>query len=297
MTPRIVALGEILWDLLPSGAILGGAPANFAFHARALGAETTLVSRVGDDEAGQEILRRLALAGIPGDTVQIDPERPTGTVSVELSPDGQPSYIIHEKVAWDAIAADDTGLVACRQAHAVCFGTLAQRAADSHSTIQSFVAATPSTALRIFDLNLRQSFFSRELIETSLGLANALKLNDTELVELAQLFGLSGNEDAQLHTLAQRFDLQWIALTRGAEGSVLLSRDGQAEGRGPAVTVRDTIGAGDSFTAALAHGFLAGWPLEKINRLANEVAAFVCSQSGATPVLPERLLREFSRGD
>jgi len=296
MTPRIVALGEILWDLLPTGAVLGGAPANFAFHARSLGAETTLISRVGDDEAGQEILRRLGLAGIPGDTVQIDAERPTGTVSVELSADGQPSYVIHEGVAWDAIAADDTSLAACRKANAVCFGTLAQRAADSRRTIQNLVAAASTTALRIFDLNLRQSFFSKALIEASLQLANVLKLNDTELVELAKLFGLPGSEEVQMRTLAERFELRVVALTRGAEGSILLAGGELVEGRGPVVTVRDTIGAGDSFTAALAHGILAGWPLGKTNRLANEVAAFVCSQSGATPVLPEWLLQEFRTG-
>ncbi|MEQ1861640.1 MAG: carbohydrate kinase [Chthoniobacteraceae bacterium] len=272
MKPRVFALGEVLWDLLPGGPVLGGAPANFAHHARALGAETTLISRVGDDELGREILRHFA--------VQVDPQRPTGTVSVELT-DGQPRYTIHENVAWDAIEPD--GRV--READVVCFGSLAQRAAISRASIQRMVAATRPDALRVFDINLRQHFYSREVIETSLALANVLKLNDAELPVIEEMFALR-----DIEAIAARFDLRAVALTRGSEGCVLWSDGARAEHAGVATTVRDTIGAGDSFTAALTLGLLAGRPLDRVLDHASRIAAYVCSQSGATPPLPPELL-------
>lgn len=284
MTPRVFALGEVLWDLLPSGAVLGGAPANFACHARALGAETTLVSRVGEDELGSEILRRLEAKELPVPFIQVDAQRPTGTVSVELAADGQPHYIIHEGVAWDAVEATDAALAAVQRADAVCFGSLAQRAPVSRAAIQQMVAASPAGALRVFDINLRQSFYSRELIEQSLTLANVLKLNDAELPVLEEMFSLCGIE-----ALALRFGLRAVALTRGGSGSVLWADGVRSEHPGVATMVKDTIGAGDSFTAAVVLGLLAGRPLDAINQLANEVAAFVCSQSGATPQLPDSL--------
>jgi fructokinase len=284
--PRILALGEVLWDLLPTGPILGGAPANFACHARALGAQTTLLSRVGEDDLGREILRQLDAKGLPITAVQIDPQRPTGTVSVELSADGQPCYIIHEDVAWDAIEATDSALATAREADAVCFGSLAQRAAISRESIHRLATATKPEALRVFDINLRQSFYSPELIESSLGLANVLKLNDAELPVLAEMFAIAANVEA----LAVRFDLRAVALTRGGTGSVLWADGVRSEHPGVATTVRDTIGAGDSFTAALALGLLVGHPLDRINDHANRVAAYVCSQSGATPPLPPELL-------
>lgn len=273
--PRVFSLGEVLWDLLPSGPVLGGAPANFACHARALGAETTLVSRVGDDESGREILARL-----PHDAIQVDPKRPTGTVSVTLEA-GQPHYTIHENVAWDAIEPDTH----VREADAVCFGSLAQRSSISRVSIQQMVAATRPDALRVFDINLRQSFYSREVIETSLALANVLKLNDAELPVIEEMFALRGIE-----TIAVRFDLRAVALTRGAAGSALWADGARVEHPGVPATVRDTIGAGDSFTAALTLGLLAGRPLDRILDHANRVAAYVCSQSGATPPLPPELI-------
>lgn len=277
---RVVALGEVLWDLLPTGVVLGGAPANFACHARALGAETTLISRVGNDELGHEVLRQLAAKGLPTAAVQIDPRRPTGTVSVELE-GGQPLYTIHENVAWDAIEPDERAW----EADAVCFGTLAQRSPISHASIQRMVKGTRSDALRVFDINLRQSFFSLEVIASSLALANVLKLNDAELPVLEQMFSVRGIE-----ALGARFELRAVALTRGAEGSVLWADGARVEHAGVPTTVRDTIGAGDSFTAALTLGLLANRPLDRIIDHGSRVAAYVCSQAGATPPLPSAVL-------
>ena len=289
MSCKILAAGEILWDLLPSGKQLGGAPANFAYHAHALGADARAVSRVGNDPAGREILNRLRALGLSTDGVGVDSEAPTGTVSVELAADGQPRFTIHENVAWDRMAADDASLAFAAQADAVCFGSLAQRSEPSRSNIRKLVAATPATALRVFDINLRQHFYSREIVEDSLRLANALKLNDSELPVLAAIFGLGGGVREQLAALAQRFALRAVALTRGAHGSLLLASGAWSEHPGLAVKVADSVGAGDAFTAAMTLGLLAGRPLDDINRHANEVAAYVCSQPGATPALPPSL--------
>jgi fructokinase len=283
---RILAAGEILWDLLPSGRLLGGAPANFGYHAHALGAETRVVSRVGDDLLGREILDRLRASGLSTDGISVDAGAPTGTVSVELAADGQPRFIIHENVAWDRITADEASRAFAARADVVCFGSLAQRREPSRSSIRTLVAATPAAALRVFDINLRQQFYSSEVVESSLRLANVLKLNDQELPVLAAMFGLRGGVREQVAELAGRFDLQAVALTRGGHGSLLLAAGTWSDHPGLVVKVADTIGAGDAFTAALALGLLAGRPLDDINRHANEVAAYVCSQPGAMPAMP-----------
>lgn len=285
---QILGIGEILWDMLPTGAQLGGAPANFVCHAHALGAAARLVSRVGDDGNGREILQRLAAQGQSTALIGCDRARPTGTVSVTLSGEGQPHYTIHEGVAWDAIEVEAQATTAAAGADAVCFGSLAQRAPASRAAVQTLVAASAPDALRVFDINLRQAFFSREVIESSLALANVLKLNDAELPVLAEMCALHGDVRAQLAALAQHFALRVIALTCGAHGSLLLADGAWSEHPGVPVKVRDTIGAGDAFTAALVLGLLAGWPLDALHHRANEVAAFVCSATGPTPALPER---------
>lgn len=289
MSFKALAVGEILWDLLPSGKQLGGAPANFAYHAHALGAEARVVSRVGNDALGREILDRLRALSLPTGGVGVDAGAPTGTVSVELASDGQPRFTIHENVAWDRIVADKTSLAFAAQADVVCFGSLAQRSEPSRSSVREMIAATPAAALRVFDINLRQHFYSRDVVEESLRLANVLKLNDAELPVLAAMFGLGGGVRDQLMTLAQRFALRTVALTRGAHGSLLLAGGAWSEHSGLTVKVVDSVGAGDAFTAALALGLLSGRQLDDINRHANEVAAHVCSQPGATPVLPPSL--------
>jgi len=291
---EILAVGEILWDLLPAGKQLGGAPANFAYHAHALGARVHLVSRVGDDPPGLEILDRLHALGVATDCVAADAAAPTGTVSVELSADGQPQFTIHEDVAWDRIQTDEGLLELAARAQAVCFGSLAQRREPSRTSIRRLVAATPVGAVRVFDINIRQQFFSQEVIETSLRLANVLKLNDQELVLLEGMFGLRGDAREQLAVLARCFGLDAVALTRGVGGSLLMSNGVWSEHPGLPAEVADTVGAGDAFTAAMTLGLLAGWPLNRINRHANEIASYVCSQSGATPTLPGELRRSFA---
>jgi fructokinase len=291
MKPKILSLGEVLWDLMPSGPVLGGAPANFAIHARALGADAALVSRIGNDALGHNILRHFTETGFPTGLIAVDPTAKTGMVEVRLGGDGQPVYVIHEDVAWDRIATDASAMEAAAQADAVCFGSLAQRSKASREAIRALVQATPKDALRVFDINLRQDYYSAELLETSLELANVLKLNDTELPVLAEQFSLTGDTRAQLAKLAERFKLHAVVYTRGGSGSLLLVEGVFDEHTGIATQVRDTVGAGDSFTAATVMGLLKGWPLHEINQTANEVAAFVCSQSGATPTLP-KILRE-----
>ena len=284
---KALGVGEILWDLLPSGKQLGGAPANFAYHAYALGAEVRVVSRVGNDPLGHEILARLRGLGLPTDGVGVDDSAPTGTVSVAVQADGQPRFTIHENVAWDRIGVDAASLEFAAHADALCFGSLAQRCAASRAAIRQVIARTPAVALRVFDINLRQQFYSRELIESSLALANALKLNETELPVLATMFNLDGDTRAQLATLAKRFALRAIAFTRGANGSLLLADGVWSEHAGLRAKVVDAVGAGDAFTAAWTLGLLARQPLDEINQRANQLAAYVCTQPGATPVYPE----------
>lgn len=289
MSYSVVGIGEVLWDLLPAAAQLGGAPANFAWHAHALGAKARIVSRVGKDERGEEIRRRLCQMGLADEFVQTDFVHATGTVSVEVAGNGVPEYVIHEGVAWDHIAATTAALDLVRAADVVCFGSLAQRTFVSRASIQQLVSVARSDAWRIFDINLRQSYFSREVIESSLKSANVLKLNDAELPIVAKLFGIDGDVKSQIEMLARKFDLRVVALTRGGEGS-LLYREGRWSEQGTStIEVVDTIGAGDSFTAALCMGLLRGLDLDRINAAANQIAAFVCSVAGATPVLPDRL--------
>lgn len=293
MNRNIVGLGELLWDMLPGGRQLGGAPANFAYHAGALGAEARVISRVGRDADGRELVARLAQLGIGTACIEEDPVASTSTVTVSLGADGQPCYTIHENVAWDALAGEAAARQAVATADAVYFGTLAQRSETSRRTIRTLLGLVPPTALRIFDVNLRQHYHSRAIIEESLALADVLKLNENELPQLAEMFHLSGDERAQVDALARRFALRVVAYTRGGRGSLLRTAGEWSEHAGLPTIVADTVGAGDSFTAALALGLLAGWPLDTVNERATALAAYVCSQPGATPPLPEHLRAPF----
>ena len=291
MKPKIVAIGEVLWDLLPGGPQLGGAPANFATHCRSLGGDARLVTRVGSDDRGREVFDRFQGLSLPTETIQVDPTWPTGTVEVALEPDGQPRYTILEGVAWDEIEADALAMTLVEEADAVCFGSLAQRSERSRRSIQTLVAAAKPGAFRVFDVNLRSPFVDRGVIAESLALANVLKLNDEELPELARMFGLPSAEvRPAMVGLAQAFGLALVALTRGGSGSLLMADGVWSDHPGcPSVVVADTVGAGDSFAAALVVGLLFGRPLEEINGHANSVAAYVCSKSGAAPALPNSL--------
>lgn len=287
----VVGLGEILWDMLSDGKKLGGAPANFAYHAQQLGAEGVAASRIGNDELGAEILSSLDELGLGKEYITSDNEHRTGTVTVQLDQDGKPNYTIHENVAWDYIGFDSKLAALAEKTDAVCFGSLCQRNEVSRNTIQKFLKATKSECLRIFDINLRQSYFSKEIIQNSLNLSNVLKLNDEELPVVAALFQITGDPTDMMTAIAEQFDLLSIALTRGEYGS-LLYRNGEISSHSGIYTrVVDTVGAGDAFTAAIAMGLLKKQELDAINGRANLVASFVCSQSGATPKLPESLLK------
>ncbi|HUW20753.1 MAG TPA: carbohydrate kinase [Sedimentisphaerales bacterium] len=288
-----VGLGEILWDMLPDGKQLGGAPANFAYHAQALGANAVVVSCVGDDELGKEILSRLEQLSLERNYIAIDKYHPTGTVTVELDENGKPDYTIHQDVAWDFIPSDAGLADLAARADAVCFGSLCQRSPVSRQTVRDFLRATRPDCIRIFDINIRQSYFDSQIVHAMLQLSNVLKLNDEELPVVAGLLGLTGNISDVLSQLTSMYSLRMIALTRGPNGSCLYTRRQVCSHRGFPAQVADTVGAGDSFAAAIALGMLHGRTLAEINEFANRVASFVCSQPGATPKLPDALAKKF----
>ena len=294
MTPRIVGIGEVLWDLLPAGRQMGGAPANVICHAAMMGADTTLVSRVGSDELGREIAGNLRSIGVRTDCLQSDAERPTGTVGVELDVQGQPRFTIHEDVAWDRIADHPSSRAAIAAAQAICFGTLARRSEPSRSCIRSLLHSASPASLRLLDVNLRPPFNSFAVIAEALADANALKINDDELPRLAELFHLAGDVRSQIRQIAEEKGLRLVALTRGAHGSLLYLGGQWSDHPGVPVKVVDAVGAGDSFTATLILGTLAGWDLDRVNQQANQVAAYVCSHPGATPSLPPRFREAFA---
>ncbi len=280
----VVGLGELLWDLLPTGKQLGGAPANFAYITSLLGDEGIPASRLGQDALGEEAISRLGELALPTNFIQRDPEHPTGTVKVQVDGAGQPCFQISESVAWDFLDWTPQWQRLAEEADAVCYGSLAQRSERSHSTIREFLKALRKHATRVFDINLRQNFFTTQVLTESMNLANVIKLNHEELPRIMNLFECEhrSEEDAarQLLTL---YDLKLVCVTRGNGGSLLVSADECIEHPGFKVRVADTVGAGDAFTAALVHGYLRGTELKLINENANRVGAWVASQTGATP--------------
>jgi fructokinase len=288
--PLVVGLGEALWDVLPDGDHFGGAPANVALHAAALGAESWLVSAVGQDARGDAALARLDAAGVRRDTVARLADHPTGVVRVTLDAAGHPVYDIATESAWDYLPWSVAVQQVAQRADAIAFGSLAQRSPTSRATIRRAVAATRSASWRLFDVNLRQSYYDADVLVESMELANAAKLNEEELPVVARLCGLAETTPVdQLRALCKRFDLRLAALTRGPCGSVLATPDRVCESPAAPTVVADTVGAGDAFTATLLIGILAGRTLDEVSRRANAVAAYVCSQPGATPPIPEGL--------
>ncbi len=288
----VVGLGELLWDLLPDGKKLGGAPANFAYHARALGDEGLPVSRIGADPLGREMSGRLDELGLPAKYVQVDPRRPTGTVHVALDARGVPTFTITPEVAWDHLAWDRELEALAAKADAVCFGSLAQRSPVSRATIRAFLSATRPGCLRVFDVNLRQSWYSPEVLRDSLERSSIVKLNETELPVVLEALGLGDGRGLEegCRRLRGAFRLALACLTLGPEGSLLCAASETLRSPGVKVEVADTIGSGDAFTAVLCHHWLRGAPLERTAEAANRYGAWVASQVGPTPAAPAELL-------
>lgn len=286
--PLIIGLGEILWDMLPGGKVLGGAPANFAYHCSQLGAEAHVISAIGEDDLGRDIRSKLNEIGLSGDAVHTHPELPTSTVTISLDEQGHPDYTIHEEVAWDAIPKDRKVMEMTAHADAICFGTLAQRSPVSKASIQTYLSGTGKPCIRVFDVNLRQHYYSAELIRESLVFADILKLNDDELQILKPILSLPGNEEQMILHLVHSFDLKLLALTRGSKGSSLYMDGKRSDYRSEAIQAVDTVGAGDSFTAAMLMAFIQGEELGAMHRLAADLAAFVCTRKGATPGVPSK---------
>jgi fructokinase len=290
--PTVVGLGEILWDVFPNGAHFGGAPANFACSAAGLGGpgiDVCIAGSVGRDDLGRRAIELLEAHGVDISSVS-SVNWPTGQVRIELDGMGRPKFEIAVDTAWDNVAWSIELQHLAGRADAVCFGTLGQRSEVSRQTIQRFLAATRPDCLRILDINLRPPFINEDIVLKSLEWANILKLNDWELSLLADMLGLSGPDDGLLKQLIEKHSLQLVALTRGADGAILRNRSGQlSDLPGQPVDVVDTVGAGDAYSAVLAIGTLRGLPLELINAWGIGVAAFVCSQPGATPQFPNEL--------
>lgn len=288
-------MGEALWDMLPEGKQLGGAPANFAYHVSQFGLESRVVSAVGQDKLGTEILdsfRARQLASL----IETVPY-PTGTVQVELDAAGVPCYNIKEGVAWDNIPYTSALDELARHTGAVCFGSLAQRSVVSRETIHRFldVVAATSDTLRIFDINLRQSFYTKDIICDSLRRCNVLKINDEELVAVSRMFGYPGIDlQDKCWILLAKYNLKMLILTCGVNGSYVFTPGEVSFVETPKVQVADTVGAGDSFTAAFTAAILRGRSVKEAHKLAVETSAYVCTQQGAMPGLPERLTAQLA---
>ena len=276
----IVGIGELLWDMLPSGKAIGGAPANFAYHAGRLGEEGWVVSAVGDDALGHEILDVLDEKRLH--SLVAMSEKPTGTVQVSLDAAGVPTYTIVEDVAWDLIPFTPKMQDLASRADAVCFGSLVQRN-GSRASVLKFLEAVPASALKVFDINLRQHFYTPEILQKSLEIADVLKINDEEIVTLSEMFGLGSDPREACRKLIGQYSLRFVLLTKGARGSEVISPDEVIPQGVGKVDVVDTVGAGDAFTAAFTVAYLRGDSLADAQKLAGEVTAYVCSHKGAMP--------------
>ena len=280
----MIGLGEVLWDILPTGRVLGGAPANFAYMTNVLGDQGIVASRVGNDDLGREACRLMQDLGLNTSYLQRDDHRETGVATVTIDGSGQPNFIIKEPVSWDFLewTADWQELSA--RADVICFGSLAQRSLTSADTIDRFLRNASAKTLRICDVNLRQSFYSTEVLRKSFEYSDIVKLNEQELIQVSFLFELgAGTAEMLARRLLQDCDLQLVCITRADRGSLLVSREQTVEHGGFQVKVADAVGAGDAFTACLAHHYVRGSPLQQISEAANRFASWVATQRGATP--------------
>ncbi len=292
MNKIIVGLGEILWDVFPDRKILGGAPANFAYHISQFGFNGYALSAVGDDLLGREIIASLEEKNL--NYLIETTDYPTGTVQVTLSGAGIPKYEIFENVAWDNIPFTNRTENLAKSTAAVSFGSLAQRNIVSRETIRKFLQAVPPDCLKIFDINLRQHFYSEDIIHESLQLSDVLKINDEEVKVVANLYGWEGmDEQGICLRLQEQYSLHIVILTKGTDGSFVFHKKGQSFQPTPRIHVADTVGAGDSFTAAFVAAFLNGWEIAESHRFAVEVSAYVCQQHGAMPKLADAHIEAF----
>jgi len=288
MKRYIVGLGEALWDVLPEGKKLGGAPANFAYHAAQFGLETIAISALGDDKLAEETIEALKAHNLNYLMPRVP--YPTGTVQVTLTGEGIPTYDIKENVAWDNIPFTPEMEEIARNARAVCFGSLAQRNVVSRENIHRFLDATPKDCVKIFDINLRQQFYSKEVIQQSLQRCNILKINDEELVLIGRMFGYPGLDiENKCWLILGKYDLDMLVLTCGTNGSYVFTPGQMSFQETPKVEVADTVGAGDSFTGSFCASILNGKPVAEAHKTAVKVSAFVCTQNGAMPEVPAEL--------
>lgn len=292
---KVIAIGEIVWDMLPTGKQLGGAPLNFAFFAKELGAEAYAISAIGCDALGDETLEAASQTEVCLDYVQRN-ALPTSRVLVSLDERGVPQYEIVEGVAWDAIECPDEAVALMRDAAVVCWGSLAQRSATSRTSVARMLAAAPREAIKVFDINIRQHYYCREVIEESLGHATILKLNEDELPLVASILGLEGDTRQQIEALLEHYSLRYVIYTHGADFSEVYSAQGDySHIATPKVEVADTVGAGDSFTAVFVTSLLQGSTVAEAHALAVEVAAYVCTQAGAINPLPQTITEQLRR--
>lgn len=290
MNDIVVGMGEVLWDVLPDGKKIGGAPANFAYHVSQFGLPGCVVSAVGHDALGEEIIETFASKGLNRQIAEVP--YPTGTVNIEIDPEGVPQYEFAENVAWDNIPFTHQLEALARKTKAVSFGSLAQRDIVSRTTINRFLEAMPrqSDSLIVFDVNLRLNFYSREILQNSMERCNVLKINDEELDIISGMFGLPdiGFQD-RCRMLLDRYNLKILILTCGINGSYVFTPGDVSFRPTPKVVVADTVGAGDSFTAAFIASILKGKSIAEAHEVAVETSAFVCTMQGAMPILPPRL--------
>ena len=285
----IVGLGEALWDVLPEGKKLGGAPANFAYHTGQFGLDTLAVSALGEDRLGDETIAAIEEHGLNYMMPRVP--YPTGTVQVTLDDEGIPAYDIKENVAWDNIPFTDEMKAVAQNCRAVCFGSLAQRNVVSRETIKKFLSTTPDDCMKIFDINLRQNFYTKEVIDDSLHLCNVLKINDEELVVIGRMFGYPGLDmQDKCWLLLGKYNLDILVLTCGVNGSYVFTPGAMSFYETPKVEVADTVGAGDSFTGTFCACILKGKSVADAHRIAVDASAFVCTQKGAMPKLPDTIL-------
>jgi fructokinase len=290
----VVGLGEVLWDCLPSGKLAGGAPANFACTATGLGAAGAIASAVGEDADGRKLKATFADKGVNVAAIEEVPA-PTSRVEVSLTESGSPSYRICEGVAWDALPWTAAMANLAANANAICFGTLGQRRPEARETIWRFLDHASPSCLKIFDVNLRQHYYDDACILASLERADVLKINDEELPVVAAVAGISDRGEAQLERLRRAYSLQTLILTKGRAGSTLVTTETVSERRAGKVECVDSVGAGDAFGAACTMGLLLDLPLDVVHHAATDLAAYVCTQRGATPTLPENLTNVFQQ--